>query len=198
MLDGVHIPETLELNSWVDGLDRGPVMAFYNGLLYMEPVGEHGLPNLGRHTSGYFSLTKLPYDYDPNAECPKWCDFLYDVMDGDAERVALLKEWADYLLSSSTAQKKFLLIAGDGQNGKTVFTTILEKMVGEDNICYVQLLQFCNQFALAPTLSKEVKRTLSGVKKRQMRFGARRIWLYCSIAVKEDSEVASEQQRING
>jgi putative DNA primase/helicase len=58
-----------------------------------------------------------------------------------------------------TKQQKFLLIAGDGQNGKTVFTTILEKMVGEDNVSHVPLSQFCNQFALAPTLGKVLNST---------------------------------------
>jgi P4 family phage/plasmid primase-like protien len=155
----VHIPESCEPNCWLDGLSRGPVAVFNNGNVYLQALDEAGRPKMDRHSPAYFTLTKLPYDYDPDAGCPRWREFLLDVMEGDAERIKLLQQWAGYLLSSDVKQQKFLLIAGDGQNGKTVFATILEKMVGEDNVSHVPLSQFCNQFTLSPTLGKVLNST---------------------------------------
>jgi len=155
----VHIPESRELDSWDDGIGRGPVMAFNNVLVYFTMLDEDGRARSDVLTPRYFSLAKLPYDYDPDAECPRWRAFLEDVMQGDAERIELLQQWAGYLLTQSLRQQKFLLIAGDGQNGKTVFTTILEKMVGESNVSHVPLSQFSANFALVTTLGKVLNST---------------------------------------
>jgi P4 family phage/plasmid primase-like protien len=158
-MEGVHIPETTELNSWHDGREKlGAVtFAFGNELFIYHPAVAETFPR--SHTPKYFSLTLLPYDYDPQAACPRWCEFLDDVMDGDEQCVKLLQQWAGYLLHPDTSQHKFLLIAGDGQNGKTVFTTLLEKMVGEENVSHVPLSQFANRFSLAATLGNVLNST---------------------------------------
>jgi len=139
----VHIPESRELNTWADGREKCGIvtLAFENGLLMMGADG--GVPVLAGHTPSYFSLTKLPYDYDPAAECRRWCEFLDDVMAGDVERIELLAQWAGYLLMPTTKQQKFLLIAGEGQNGKTVFSGILENMVGEAGFWLFVFILWC-------------------------------------------------------
>jgi len=87
---GVYIPERRILNNWVDGsrAEHAQTIAFNNGLLVTDGRGQS--PALIKHTPRYFTLTKLPYDYDPDANCPRWREFLLDVMEGDAERIELL------------------------------------------------------------------------------------------------------------
>jgi putative DNA primase/helicase len=150
----VHIPERCSLNSWPsEEQDAGiQTISFNNGLLMID--AKSGQRKLVEHTPKYFSLTKLPYDYDPDADCPKWRRFLKQVMEDDSERIELLSQWAGYLLMPNNLRQKFLLIAGNGQNGKTVFSSILERMVGLDNVSHVPLSQFSNQFALSATLGK--------------------------------------------
>jgi P4 family phage/plasmid primase-like protien len=152
--EGVHISERCCLNSWPGRQqDIGTqTISFNNGLLIMD--GKNSEPKLVEHTPRYFSLTRLPYDYDPDADYPKWRRFLKQVMEGDSERIELLSQWAGYLLMRNNLRQKFLLIAGNGQNGKTVFSSILERMVGLDNVSHVPLSQFSNQFALSATLGK--------------------------------------------
>jgi P4 family phage/plasmid primase-like protien len=151
---GVYIPERCSLNSWLGELQDGgsQTLSFNNGLLIMD--GKSGRSKLISHTPRYFSLTRLPYDYDAGADCPKWRRFLTEVMEGDDERIELLRQWAGYLLMPDNLRQKFLLIAGSGRNGKTVFTSVLERMVGLDNVSHVPLCQFSNQFALSGTLGK--------------------------------------------
>jgi P4 family phage/plasmid primase-like protien len=150
--EGVHLPAVRGPNSWDDkrGVALPATLSFVNGLL----ICFRQQPLLIDHEPGYFCLTHLPYAYDDQAECPDWLAFLDQVTEGDSERIELLQQWAGYLLKQSTSEQKFLLIAGEGGNGKTVFTTILEKMVGEDNVSHVPLCQFGNRFSLSATLGK--------------------------------------------
>ncbi|MHC4748534.1 MAG: phage/plasmid primase, P4 family [Planctomycetota bacterium] len=157
--EGVHIPEDRPVNTWADGREQKGIrtIAFNNGLLMTDET-DYG-PTFINHRPGYFTLNKLPYDYNPQTDCPAWRDFLADVMEGDTERIRLLSQWAGYLLSPTSKQQRFLLIAGEGQNGKTVFTTLLEKMVGVENVSHIPLSQFSNRFALTSTLGKVLNST---------------------------------------
>jgi len=156
---GVHLPEDRELNTWDDNRQRlgYQTLAFGNGLLMTEENDDR--PAMAKLTPHYFTLTKLPYDFDPQAECPRWREFLADVMQGDTERIELLSQWAGYLLTPGSKLHKFMLIAGEGRNGKTVFTTLLERMVGVENVSHIPLSMFSHQFALASTLGKVLNST---------------------------------------
>jgi len=157
-IKGVYLPAERELNTWDDERQHttGTTIVFNNGLL-THAVGEE--PAFTQHTPAYFTLTKLPYDYDPHAACPRWLEFLDEVMEADAERILLLARWAGYLLTANCKRQKFLLIAGDGRNGKTVFATMLERMVGLDNVTHIPLSMFSQPFALASTLGKALNST---------------------------------------
>ena len=148
-----------KLNSWLDDRLTGPVIIFENGIVQLNVTDELKRPKLIEHTPQYFSLVKLPYNYDPNATCPNWTDFLYDVMNGDGECVRLLRQWAGYLLMPTLKFHKFLLISGEGQNGKTVFTTLLDNMLGCENVSHVSLSMFGKSFSLAATLGKVMNST---------------------------------------
>lgn len=179
--EGVYISDLRELNTWPatdDGrqmtenggqkTDDGTItISFMNGLLMFnsgQRAGCSGQENKIRntndegrfvsHTPKYFSMSRLPYNYDANAQCPRWEAFLDDVMQGDSQRIELLQEWAGYLLTNTLRFQKFMLLAGEGGNGKTVFTTILEKMAGEDNTSHVPLARFCDAFSLSATLGR--------------------------------------------
>jgi P4 family phage/plasmid primase-like protien len=158
--EGVHIDESRQLNTWDDGRQRRlgiQTFAFSNGMLLTDHNYER--PAMAKPTPHYFSLTRLPYSYEPQAECPRWLAFLDDVMQHDAERIELLCQWAGYLLTTDSRRHKFMLIAGEGRNGKTVFTTLLERMVGVENVSHIPLSMFSHPFALAATLGKVLNST---------------------------------------
>lgn len=144
----VHIGESRQFNCWLDGIDRGRHLSFANGLLNMETR------ELIPHTPNYFNVSSLPYSYDKNVDYLQWEDFLLDVMEGDAERVILLQQWAGYLLTPNLRQQKFLLKAGEGANGKGVHDEITELMLGRENVSHIPLARFADRFALAPTIGK--------------------------------------------
>lgn len=90
----------------------------------------------------------LDFDYDANAKCPNFEQFLRDVTLDDEEMQKLLMEFVGYTLSGDDEFHKALLLIGDGRNGKSTFNRVVKKLIGYDNFCSVPLSkledqQFC-------------------------------------------------------
>jgi P4 family phage/plasmid primase-like protien len=154
----IGIPEQTELNSWPDGRERLiTTIAVNNGLVMLDSRGSS--PVMVNHTPEYFTLTKLPYDYEPAAKCELWESFLNDVMLCRSEYVLLLQQWAGYLFRSDLREQKFLLCCGEGANGKGVFFEVVGSLVGKENCSEVPLSRFSHPFSLYGTLGKMVNMT---------------------------------------
>lgn len=148
-----------ELNSWLDNVNGARVLPAANGNISFSDIDNEGRNRLLLHTPQYFTLTKLPYNYDPDAECPDWLIFLNDVMMGRKDYILLLQQWCGYLFRPDLREQKFLLCTGDGANGKGVFFEVVQALVGEENCSQVGLSRFNNPFALYETLGKVVNLT---------------------------------------
>ena len=148
----------LELGTWIDSKagirERRQYIALENGILDMDALFS-GLDDvLIQHTPRWFSTTCLPYKFDPDAKCQKWMDFLTHNLEGDQERINLLQEWAGYMLLPDTGQQRFLVLEGEGANGKSVYMAALEAMLGEENCSHVPLELFGDRFSRTQTLGK--------------------------------------------
>jgi P4 family phage/plasmid primase-like protien len=150
----VRIPAEVELDSWMHDDLRGSAIVADNGIIDVDCAGEENHPHVSEHDPRYFTFSRVKWRYKPEAQCPLWLSFLNDIMDSDAERILLLQQWAGYLLSRNLAYHKFLLCVGQGANGKGVFFSIMERLVGEENCSHVPLAAFGNRFALGSTLGK--------------------------------------------
>jgi P4 family phage/plasmid primase-like protien len=146
----------LDTPVWSDGQPASRWLALKNGLLNLtkyiaaerdlNPIATDDCPDpyaemraaLDPHSPELFTTTLLPYDYDPEAECPKWRTFLERVLPGEAER-SIMQEWFGYCLTPSQAYQRILIIQGEGQNGKSVLSDVLEQMVGKVNCSAVPL-----------------------------------------------------------
>lgn len=161
----VITPAHLELGTWIDDATgvREPrqLIALENGLLDIERLltsDQHAFSDTSdvmvQHTPRWFSTVCLPYQFDINAKCPRWDDFLSHNLEGDQERINLLQEWAGYMLLPDTGQQSFLVLEGEGANGKSVFMAAIEAMLGEDNCSHVPLELFGDRFSRTQTLGK--------------------------------------------
>jgi P4 family phage/plasmid primase-like protien len=149
-------PGAIEPPQWWDGKgwQHRNLIPLANGLLDLDKLFAEEGDVLLPHTPRWFSFTSLPYPYDPTADCPSWKKFLERNLEGDVERIALLQEWFGYCLTPDTSQQKFLLIEGDGGNGKSVACAALEATLGSDNCSHVPLELFGHRFQLEATLGK--------------------------------------------
>jgi putative DNA primase/helicase len=68
--------------------------------------------------------------YNPQATCPRFDDFLADVMP-DPERRAYLARVVGYTLTARTGEQVMFIHHGEGANGKGVFMRILMGLLGD-------------------------------------------------------------------
>lgn len=120
-----------------------------NGILTVE---DH---QLLPHDPVYFVTSTLPVVYDPDAVCPTFDQYLASSVP-DATVRNLLQEWVGYCLVPDTSAQKFMILEGDGANGKTVFLTVLRALLGEDFVSSVGIEGFDagRSFQLASTVGK--------------------------------------------
>lgn len=156
-----NVPASVEMMTWlgVDGTkQQRSLVAMANGLIDVDKLlqdadeSECILP----HTPEWFSTVRLPYAFDAAAKCPRWDAFLERNLELDPERIKLLQEWAGYLLLPDTGQQKFLVLEGEGANGKSVYCAAIAAMLGRENCAHVPLEIFADRFAKTSTLGKLV------------------------------------------
>jgi P4 family phage/plasmid primase-like protien len=96
----------------------------------------------------------LAYAFQPDAGCPQWHAFLQRNLAGDPGTIALLQQWFGYLLLPDTSLQRFLLLVGEGANGKSVICAVVQALLGDRNVCTVPLEFFGQRFHLVETLGK--------------------------------------------
>ncbi len=94
--------------------------------------------------------TCLDFDYDAEATCPRFDQFMRDVTSGDGDRETLLLEFMGYALSNDECwAEKILLLVGEGANGKSTFIRILASLVGPKAMVALNVRDFKNPFRKA-------------------------------------------------
>jgi putative DNA primase/helicase len=161
LIGRVGMPESREMHTWDDGQEQRGMhsIAMGNGVLTYAPYEIDRDPILAKHSPRFFSTLKLPYDYDPQGKCPTWLAFLEEVLSGDKEYTTLAQQWCGYLLRPDLREQKFLLVVGEGANGKGVLFEVVQALVGQPNCSQVPLSRFGHPFALHATLGKLVNLT---------------------------------------
>lgn len=131
-------------NSFFDGETSSRYVQCLNGVVDVMSW------DLLEHDPKYRARNLLPVEYRPEARCDLWLDFLDDVLsacggkDSDlARREAwhVLQEWFGYCLVPRYTIHKFLVLTGEGRNGKSVTTDVLQRMLGPQNVVSVPLAQ---------------------------------------------------------
>ena len=80
--------------------------------------------------SDYISLgTSIPYD--PDADCPRWRQFLHQVFGGDQNLIAFIQRAAGYSLTGLASEQALFLAYGRGANGKSTFLEVLALLAGD-------------------------------------------------------------------
>ena len=155
------LPNEGDCPTWLAGDLDAPqpqvrrILACRNGLLDLDAFLGNKWDNLLLpHDPRWFSKSCLDFDFNLDAKCPKWNQFLQHNLEGDKQRIELLQEWFGYCLTPDISQQKFLMMEGEGRNGKSVICKVLATLVGESNISSVRLEDFGERFQLTPTIGK--------------------------------------------
>ncbi|WP_458525601.1 DNA primase family protein [Onishia taeanensis] len=119
-----------------------------NGELVNTPQGWRLEP----HQREHYWTAQIPVAYDPAARAPRFEHFLREVFEGDPDsddkRRAVL-EMMGYSLVAHCRFERFILMVGNGANGKSVLLRIVEALVGADRAAGVQPSKFGSPFQRA-------------------------------------------------
>lgn len=134
---------------------NGRFLVFKNGIGLIENKDNPEEIKLIPHSPEYFSTSKLPYNYNSEADCPEFKKFLTDVLPDESQQ-KLIWEWFGYNLLSDVNFGKALMLIGEGANGKSVITTVLVQLLGSENTTSVGLDAFDHKrtFPLAAMTGK--------------------------------------------
>lgn len=77
-------------------------------------------------------ITKhISVEYNSEAKCPRFEQFLSEIMLGDKEMVKYLWRVIGYSLTGSVSERTFFLLCGSGRNGKSTLMTVLKALLGQ-------------------------------------------------------------------
>lgn len=151
-----QLTDSREAPFWIGNAGPARVLSFKNGLVDLDALIESEDAELMLHTPAWFSPVRLPYQFDTSAECPQWESVVRYNLCEDQQLIDVFQEFAGYLFYPSAEFQKFMVMEGEGSNGKSVFLAALRGIVGHDNISAVPLENFGQRFALSATLGKLV------------------------------------------
>ena len=161
-LKGFYIPDDIRPPVFISGqaglgdftVKTGNFIALENGILSMDAVIAGETENvLQPHTPDFFSIVALPYEYDPSADCPKFKAFLNSVLPDDSLQKILI-EFFGYCFLPNSNQHKFLILVGEGANGKGVCLVILIGLLGKENVSAVPMELFGESSVMVETRGK--------------------------------------------
>jgi P4 family phage/plasmid primase-like protien len=109
------------------------------------------------HTPDYLSLNQLPIKYNAEAKASKYVKFLNDIL--YPEQIRTANEIVAYTLIRKNLFQYWVVLIGNGGNGKNVFIGIITGLHGKKNVSNVPLAHLGNlnlRFATSQLENKNV------------------------------------------
>lgn len=105
------------------------------------------------HTPEYYSTVQLNVSYNPEAQCPRFLQYLDEVI--DKEQIPLIQEMMGYFLVPVTRGQKCFVIVGEGGAGKSVLLLVLNDiLLGKENVSNVSWQALNERFKTAELFGK--------------------------------------------
>ena len=77
-------------------------------------------------------ITKIvPCPYLPDAQCPRWLEFMNLIQAGNAEKIAYLQRCVGYSLFGDVSERVLFVPWGSGRNGKSTFLETIALLAGD-------------------------------------------------------------------
>lgn len=101
----------------------------------------------------YLSRNQCPFEFDPNADCPR---FKKELLESalEADDVLLLQKWAGAVMLGHNAAQRFLLMLGTPGGGKSSVMNILERTIGLQNVSQLRTEHLADKFELFSFVGK--------------------------------------------
>lgn len=70
-------------------------------------------------------------EYNPEAQCPRWLQFLDEIFKGNRKVIDYIQRTVGYTLTGDIKEQCFFVLYGTGANGKSVFLSTILQLMGE-------------------------------------------------------------------
>lgn len=105
------------------------------------------------HTPEYFSTVQPNASYNEKADCPRFKQYLKEVL--DADQIPLIQEMLGYFLVPVTRAQKCFVIVGEGGAGKSQLLLVLNQvLLGSENVSNVSWQALNERFKTAELFGK--------------------------------------------
>jgi len=154
-IEEVYIAQDMAAPASLDGkLDPENIIALNNCMLDVSATP----PKVSKPAKEFYTFGYLPFDYDPNAKCPQWENFLADIFTATGDELAgsILQEWFGYLITNGTYCKKIFVLAGPARSGKSTIVNVLRALVGNVSTASLSLTSLAKECGLQPLIAKTV------------------------------------------
>lgn len=112
-------------------------------------------PVLKQFSQYHYSRNQSPIVYDPAATCPRFLNDLLRQVLKDAD-IELLQRWAGMALMGSNLAQRILIQTGPGGSGKSTFASVIEKIIGTENVAMLRTTHLGGRFELAGYYNKSL------------------------------------------
>ena len=100
------------------------------------------------HDPGYFSVNQIPYSFDPEADMPQSKvvnEFFKTAIPDSVDRMTVF-EYTGLSMTKDTRFQKFLMFKGPGSTGKSVWISVMEALIGQENCVSISLQNLNRRF----------------------------------------------------
>ena len=122
---------------------RPPAIHVRNGMICFE--GDEVV--LRTFHPSYLSRNQCPFDFNPNADCPRFKRELLETALNEDD-ILLLQKWAGAVLLGHNAAQRFLMMLGTPGGGKSTLMNILERVIGLQNVSQLRTEHLADKFEL--------------------------------------------------
>ncbi len=98
------------------------------------------------HSRDIFTTNLLPYNYDPEATCPRFIRFLSEVFENDQAKIDFVQEAVGYAFHKSLPTPAAFFLVGGGSNGKSVLINTVANLIGKENTSNVSFNALSNEY----------------------------------------------------
>jgi len=151
----------LDLPCWLTNDNRRAdthtqAINFLNGVVHVEDAMLDAATALVPHERRYFTINALPFNYAPEATCPRFEQCLGEWFPGDTKAHREIQKVLGYMLVPDNRYEKMFVLTGESRAGKGVLTKVIGDMLGAHNCAATSLTSLAAPHALAGFVGKPV------------------------------------------
>ena len=108
------------------------------------------------HSRDIFTTNLLPYNYDSDATCPRFFQFLQEIFENEQTKIDFVQEAVGYAFHKSLPTPAAFFLIGSGSNGKSVFINTIASLIGKDNTSNISFNSLSNEYYVMELFQKMI------------------------------------------